>query len=138
MSSPKAARAVRRAKLAARPAKAAVKPASRSKHAATTKPVATEPAAGADPSATATRLAAALESALAAGTPDALTKQALQTLMAAVCRIYAAQIEAGHDLTPVASRSLSSTDVMLTASGLLRSSNLAVFELGMWQSWTGR
>jgi hypothetical protein len=26
----------------------------------------------------------------------------------------------------------------LTASGLLRAANLAVFELGMWQSWTGR
>jgi len=28
--------------------------------------------------------------------------------------------------------------VMLTASGLLRAADLAVFELGMWQSWTGR
>jgi hypothetical protein len=27
---------------------------------------------------------------------------------------------------------------MLTASGLLRAADLAVFELGMWQSWTGR
>jgi hypothetical protein len=27
---------------------------------------------------------------------------------------------------------------MVTASGLLRAANLAVFELGMWQSWTGR
>jgi hypothetical protein len=26
----------------------------------------------------------------------------------------------------------------VTASGLLRAANLAVFELGMWQSWTGR
>ena len=30
------------------------------------------------------------------------------------------------------------TEVMVTASGLLRAANLAVFELGMWQSWTGR
>jgi hypothetical protein len=27
---------------------------------------------------------------------------------------------------------------MITASGLLKAANLAVFELGMWQSWTGR
>jgi hypothetical protein len=27
---------------------------------------------------------------------------------------------------------------MVTASGLLRAADLAVFELGMWQSWTGR
>jgi hypothetical protein len=26
----------------------------------------------------------------------------------------------------------------VTASGMLRAANLAVFELGMWQSWTGR
>jgi len=26
---------------------------------------------------------------------------------------------------------------MVTASGMLRAANLAVFELGMWQSWTG-
>jgi hypothetical protein len=30
------------------------------------------------------------------------------------------------------------TDVMVTASKLLKSANLQVFELGMWQSWTGR
>jgi hypothetical protein len=30
------------------------------------------------------------------------------------------------------------TEVMITASGLLKAANLAVFELGMWQSWTGR
>jgi hypothetical protein len=27
---------------------------------------------------------------------------------------------------------------MVTASGLLKAADLAVFELGMWQSWTGR
>jgi hypothetical protein len=33
---------------------------------------------------------------------------------------------------------VSATDVMITASGLLKSADLQVFELGMWQSWTGR
>jgi hypothetical protein len=27
---------------------------------------------------------------------------------------------------------------MITASGLLKAADLQVFELGMWQSWTGR
>jgi len=27
---------------------------------------------------------------------------------------------------------------MIAASGLLKAANLAVFELGIWQSWTGR
>jgi len=39
---------------------------------------------------------------------------------------------------PVKPRGVTSTDIMITASGLLKSQSLAVFELGMWQSWTGR
>jgi hypothetical protein len=46
---------------------------------------------------------------------------------------------AGGSYLPLADRSrVSSTDVMVSASGLLKAANLAVFELGMWQSWTGR
>ena len=60
-------------------------------------------------------------------------------MMAAACRSYSAQIEAGGSYLPLSDRSrVSSTDVMVSASGLLKAANLAVFELGMWQSWTGR
>ena len=59
-------------------------------------------------------------------------------LIAAACRLYSARSEAGEQFTPVPKHSISATDVMLTASGLLRAADLAVFELGMWQSWTGR
>jgi hypothetical protein len=87
----------------------------------------------------ATRLAAEVERALAQGRADVLAPQAIQALMTAACRAYSAQIEAGNQFLPVGSSSaVTSTDVMLTASGLLRAANLAVFELGMWQSWTGR
>jgi hypothetical protein len=139
MSSPKAAREVRRPKAAPKAAVAtdAAKPVPDVPAAAASKPLAGASPAG-DASAEALRLAAEIERALAAGQPDVLTQAALQKLMAALCRTYSAQIDAGSDLTPVAMRSLNSTDVMLTASGLLRASNLAVFELGMWQSWTGR
>ncbi len=58
--------------------------------------------------------------------------------MAASCRLYTARREAGEQFTPVARNSLSATDVMVTASGLLRAADLAAFELGMWQGWTGR
>jgi hypothetical protein len=85
------------------------------------------------------RLAAAIERELKAGRVDMLSPQALQSLMAALCNTYAAQIEAGGRFTPVPEGSaVSPTAVMVTASGLLRAANLAVFELGMWQSWTGR
>jgi hypothetical protein len=90
-------------------------------------------------SAAAQKLAAEIDSALARGETDFLSAEALQALMAAVCRSYSAQIEAGSSFAPLAERSrVTSTDVMVTASGLLKSANLAVFELGMWQSWTGR
>jgi hypothetical protein len=92
-----------------------------------------------DASAAAQKLAADIDRALAAGDVDFLSTEALQGLMAAVCRCYSARIEAGGRLAPLAERSrVTSTDVMVTASGLLKSANLAVFELGMWQSWTGR
>ena len=80
-----------------------------------------------------------MERALTLGERNLISKDALQSLMAAVCKTYAAQVEASGNFPPLAARSrVTSTDVMITASGLLKAANLAVFELGMWQSWTGR
>jgi hypothetical protein len=84
------------------------------------------------------RLAATIERGIADGKLDVLPADALQALMAAVCRLYTARREAGEQLAPVAKNSISATDVMVTASGLLRAADLAAFELGMWQGWTGR
>jgi hypothetical protein len=90
-------------------------------------------------SAEAKRLAGEMERALVQGRRDLISKDALQALMAALCKTYAAQVEAGEDLLPLPHRGgATATEVMITASGLLKSANLAVFELGMWQSWTGR
>ena len=126
MSSPKrAAKAV--SKSAAKPPPAAVSP--------MTKP---SVAVGNGASVEAKRLAATLERSIVDGKLDAVTVDALQTLIAAACRVYSARTEAGEQFAPVPKNSISATDVMVTASGLLRSADLAVFELGMWQSWTGR
>ena len=136
MSSPKAAlvKPARRAKPAARPSARPAKP-TRS-----AKPAAEPPqdnAADAALSAQASRLAAELERGLSAG--RTLSSDALQALMAALCRSYSVQVEAGSKALPLQERGgATGTDVMVMASGLLRSANLAVFELGMWQSWTGR
>ena len=93
----------------------------------------------ADASATALRLAAEIERALAEGRTDAISTEALQALIAATCRVYSARMEVREDLLPLPNRSqVMDTDVMIMASGLLRAVNLQVFELGMWQSWTGR
>jgi hypothetical protein len=127
-----------------RAAKAITKSAPRSAGKAARRPVAARPAGkpkvavvdGA--SADAARLAAALERGIVDGKLDLVTTEALQKLIAAACRVYTARVEAGEAITPVPKNSISATDVMVTASGLLRAADLAVFELGMWQSWTGR
>ena len=88
---------------------------------------------------TASALAKEIEQGLADGRTDVVGPEALQELMAALCKSYSAQLEAGGEFLPLRGRtSATSTDVMTTASGLLKAANLAVFELGMWQSWTGR
>jgi hypothetical protein len=86
--------------------------------------------------AAAEQLAADIQRALMAGEHDVLSPETLQKLMTAACRLYSAQSEAGSQVPPVGE--VTPTDIMITASGLMRAGNLAVFELGMWQSWTGR
>jgi hypothetical protein len=119
--------------------KTAVAKARRPKPAAAPALAPADDAGGATLSADAQRLAAAIERALSEGRSDALSGEAFQALMAALCRSYALAVESGADTLPLKARgNVSSTDIMLMASALLRSANLAVFELGMWQSWTGR
>ncbi len=128
MSSPK--------RMAKDAVKRAVNAASRTRAAVPAAKPAAKPAGG--DAAEAKRLAAAIERGIADGRLDMLTPEALQTLLAAACRLYAARRAAGEELAPVPKNSLAATDVMITASGLLQAANLAVFELGMWQGWTGR
>jgi hypothetical protein len=101
-------------------------------------PPAASPTQSGDLSNAALQLAAQVERGLAAGATDMLSPEALQTLMAAACNLYSAQVEAGQQHLPLKPLGVPPTAVMSTASGILRAANLAVFELGMWQSWTGR
>jgi hypothetical protein len=138
MSSSKAAtaRAAKPVRPAARP-KAAPKTTARR----ATKPVAlaSSPAGNGDAQAEALRLAGTVEQALKDGKLDLLPPDALQALFASLCKLYSANVEQGAPYLPVGPRSgVTPTDVMVVASKLLRATNLQVFELGMWQSWTGR
>ena len=123
-------------------AKSAAKPVVKSAAKPVVKPAAkaaAESAANGSASAEATALAAKIERDLRDGRSDTLTPQAFQALMAALCKSYGTQLEAGAQFLPLASQtSASPTEVMTTTSALLKAANLAVFELGMWQSWTGR
>jgi hypothetical protein len=64
----------------------------------------------------------------------------IQALLAKAVRLYAeraaendgalAAFPAGAPVTP--------TDVVVTVTAMLRAVNLQVFELGMWQAWSGK
>jgi hypothetical protein len=140
MSSPKrAAKTASKsvAKSAAKPAaKVARKPTAR--HAPAARPAKHPVAVMNGASAEAKQVAATLDHILADGNLDAISAEALQALIASACRLYRARREAGEEFAPVPKNSISATDVMVTASGLLKATDLAVFELGMWQNWTGR
>jgi hypothetical protein len=139
MSSPRTAAAKTVSKAAGKTSKTAPKAAPRAKPLVRPAVKPAKVAVPATASADATRLAADIERGLADGRLDLLSAPALQALMAAACKAYAAQVEAGNPMAALAQRTtVTPTEVMVTASGLLRAANLAVFELGMWQSWTGR
>jgi hypothetical protein len=83
---------------------------------------------------------ASLNGALSADRLDHLPSDLVQKLMAATIRAYSAKVQAGEQFLPYDERTgrVAPTDVMITASGLLKAADLQVFELGMWQSYTGR
>jgi len=81
--------------------------------------------------------AAMIEKALSDGQLDKLQPHAQQALIGALCRLYAANTEAGNRYGILGQRSpVTATDVMVTCGALLKAVDLQVFELGMWQSWS--
>ncbi len=87
------------------------------------------------------QLAADIKQAIESGGDQAavLAPEAVQSLLAALCKVYSSHVELGERYDAFSpTNPVTPTDVMVTASGLLKAANPAVFELGMWQSWTGR
>jgi hypothetical protein len=97
------------------------------------------PRAGEDASQAALALAGVIEKGLADGDLNVVSQEAQQALMTALTKLYGANSEAGERYTIVSHlNAVTSTDVMVACAALLKSANLQAFELGMWQSWTGR
>lgn len=72
---------------------------------------------------------------------DAVPGAALQRLLAAAVRLYAARREAGGVDSPFPDPALAAapapnaTDVCLTATDMLDAVSVEVFELAMWKTW---
>ncbi len=76
-----------------------------------------------------------LDAAIAARPSDV----EIQTMLAKAVQLYAERAEAGGALPPFpANVEITATDVMVTVTAMLKAVNLQVFELGMWQAWSGR
>jgi len=64
----------------------------------------------------------------------------IQAMLAKAVRLYAERMAEREDALPAfpADSQITATDVVVTVSAMLKAVNLQVFELGMWQAWTGR
>ena len=86
----------------------------------------------------AARLAASLDAAVSGGQACSFPDEAMRNLMAALIKVYAAKFDEGQRPALLAvDYVVSATAVLVTTSALMKASNLEIFELGMWQSWSG-
>ncbi len=84
------------------------------------------------------QLAAALKDWIDAGQAGAFPDQTMRLLMAALVKVYATKFDEGQRPALLnADDGVSATAVLVTTSALMKASNLEIFELGMWQSWSG-
>jgi hypothetical protein len=84
------------------------------------------------------QLAANIVREMAAGNDAILTEAALGELFGALCKLYSANAEQQGHITPIRTgEDANATAVLMTTTALLRGAKLELFELGMWQSWSG-
>jgi len=63
----------------------------------------------------------------------------LRRMLAKAVKRYAARVENEGPLPAFAPEDqVTATEVMVTVTAMLKAANLQVFELGMWQAWSGR
>jgi hypothetical protein len=83
------------------------------------------------------RLAISLEGRVATGQAGAFPDETMRRLMTALVKLYAAKFDEGQRPALLdAGGDVSATAVLVTTSALMKASNLEIFELGMWQSWS--
>ena len=63
----------------------------------------------------------------------------IQEMLAKAVRLYAERAaERDSALPAFAPDAATATEVMVTVTAMLKAVNLQLFELGMWQAWSGR
>lgn len=71
---------------------------------------------------------------------DPLSDAEIQALLARAVRLYADRVAARDE--PLAAfpegAQITATDAVVTTTAILKAVNVQLFELGMWQAWSGR
>jgi hypothetical protein len=71
--------------------------------------------------------------ALKRGAPDAISDRELQHVLTAAAKIYAAKVERrGHDVAPFAPNTVTATETVVTACGMIRAADLNMFDVAIW------
>ena len=77
------------------------------------------------------------EPIVSSGSP--LSDRDIQDMLAKSVLLYAERAaERDGELQAFAPDAATATDVMVAVTAMLKAVNLQVFELGMWQAWSGR
>ena len=76
---------------------------------------------------------AAARNALKRGEPDAISDKVLQQVLSTAVKIYAAKVERrGHDIAPFPQNSVTATETVVTACGMIRAADLNMFDVAIW------
>jgi hypothetical protein len=71
--------------------------------------------------------------ALERGEPDAIPDKMLQQVLAAAVKVYGAKVERrGHDVAPFPPGSVTATETVVMACGLIRAADLNMFDVAIW------
>jgi len=83
--------------------------------------------------AAATEFCARAREALKRGAPDRIADKALQQVLTAAVKIYAAKVERrGHDVAPFTPGAVTATETVVTACGMIRAADLNMFDVAIW------
>jgi hypothetical protein len=71
--------------------------------------------------------------ALKRGAPDAISDRELREVLTAATKIYAAKVERrGRDVAPFPPGTVTATETVVTACGMIRAADLNMFDVAIW------
>ena len=72
--------------------------------------------------------------------PEQLSDSEVQALLARAVQLYAERAAARDTPLPAfpEGAEVTATDAVVTTTAILKAVNVQLFELGMWQAWSGR